>query len=134
MKKVCLFIVTLLVAAAAADRASALPPINAAWHEKYAALKGEVEAKLGAEMSAKCNVCHVAGKGKKEKNAYGVAVGKHITKAEITKIKESAGDDLDKATAETKKYILAGIEKADAEKSASGKTFGEILKSGKLPE
>lgn len=134
MKKVCvLFVLALGVIAFGVHRASALPPINVQWHEKYAALKGEVEAKLGTESTAKCNVCHV-GKSKKDKNDYGKAVGKFVTKAGITKIKEEAGDDLDKATAATKKYILEGLEKAEGEKSTSGKTFGEIIKSGKLPE
>lgn len=133
MKKICVFIVLAVgVIAFGVHRASALPPINVQFHEKYSALKGEVEAKLGTESTAKCNVCHV-GKSKKDKNEYGKAVGKYVTKAAITKIKEDAGDDLDKAQAETKKYILEGLDKTEAEKSPSGKTYGEILKSGKLP-
>ena len=40
-----------------------------------------------------------------------------------------AGDD-----AGMKKYIQEGLQKAEAEKSASGKTFGEMLKAGTLPE
>lgn len=135
MKKVCLLVVlSLFVVVAIAQHAQALPPINAAFHEKYAALKDEVTAKLGAENNDKCNVCHIAGKGKKEKNAYGIAVGKHINKAGIAKIKEAAGDNLEKATADTKTYILEGLTKAEAEKNAAGMSFGDIIKSGKLPE
>jgi hypothetical protein len=125
MKKVCILAVIALAAAAAlSHRASALPPINAAWHEKYSALKDEVTAKLGAENNDKCNVCHIAGKGKKERNAYGMAVSKYITKAKYNEIKEDAEA--------AKKYILEGLDKAESEKNAAGKTFGEIFKSGKL--
>jgi hypothetical protein len=126
MKKVSVLVVlTLLVVAVVSHRASALPPINAQWQEKYSALKDEVVKQLGDKDSDKCNVCHVAGMGKKEKNAYGVAVGKFVTKAKYNEIKENA--DAAKA------YILEGLGKAEAEKNAAGKTYGEIIKSGKLP-
>ena len=51
----------------------------------------------------KCNVCHVKGEKKEVRNAYGEALHK------------------------------IGLEKAAAEKSAGGMTYGELLKSGKLP-
>ena len=88
----------------------------------------------GEESTAKCNVCHIAGKGKKEKNAYGLAVGKFVTKAQITKIKEDAGDNADAAAEATKKYILEGLAKVEGEKAADGKTYGDAIKAGKLPQ
>jgi hypothetical protein len=134
MNRVCLFVVVALVGAlCGARQASALPPINVQWHEKYSALKEQVVKTYGEESTAKCNVCHIAGKGKKEKNAYGIAVGKFVTKAEITKIKEDAGDNADAAAEATKKYILEGLSKVEAEKAADGKTYGEAIKAGKLP-
>jgi hypothetical protein len=134
MNRVCLFVaVALGLAAGGAREAAALPPINVQWHEKYSALKDQVVKTYGEESTAKCNVCHIAGKGKKEKNAYGIAVGKFITKAEITKIKEDAGDNADAAAEATKKYILEGLAKVEAEKAADGKTYGEAIKAGKLP-
>ncbi len=134
MNRVCLFVaVALGLAAGGAREAAALPPINVQWHEKYSALKDQVVKTYGEESTAKCNVCHIAGKGKKEKNAYGIAVGKFVTKAEITKIKEDAGDNADAAAEATKKYILEGLAKTEAEKAADGKTFGEAIKAGKLP-
>jgi hypothetical protein len=134
MNRVCLFVaVALALAAGTAREAAALPPINVQWHEKYSALKDEVVKTYGEESTAKCNVCHIPGKGKKEKNAYGIAVGKFITKAEITKIKDDAGDDADAAAEATKKYILEGLAKVEAEKAADGKTYGEAIKAGKLP-
>lgn len=135
MKRFCLVaVLTLVAVATVANSASALPPINVQWHEKYSALKDAVAAKYGDASTGKCNVCHVDGKGKKEKNEYGAVVGKYITKAEITAIKEKLGDDTDGAAEITKKYILEGLSKVEAEKGANGQTFGELIKAGKLPE
>ncbi len=129
-----LLVVTLVAWSLAAKSASALPPINVQWHEKYSALKDAVVKTYGEESTARCNVCHIAGKGKKERNAYGMAVGKFIKKAEITKIKDDAGDDADAAAEATKKYILEGLAKVEGEKAADGKTYGEAIKAGKLPQ
>jgi hypothetical protein len=137
MKKVCLCLLLVLVAMSwNMKSASALPPLNAAWHEKYASLKDQVTSKLGEASNDRCNVCHVPGKGKKEKNDYGKAVGKFITKAKVTEIREkgeASGADADKISAETKKYILEGLQKAEAEKSAAGKSYGELMTAGQLP-
>src|SRR5262245_48001335 len=103
MKKVCVCLVLVLVVIGwNMKSASALPPINAAWHEKYAALKDVVASKLGDASNDRCNVCHIPEKGKKEKNDYGKAVGKFLTKAKITEIREKgekAGADADKISA-----------------------------------
>ena len=120
MKKVCACVVLCLFAVAwSAQSASALPPFNKEWVAKYN--PGEKNA---AFKDAKCNVCH-AGDNKKMKNEYGKAVGKYLTKANYLKIKE---DD-----AAAKKYILEGLQKAESEKSSAGKSYGELLKAGKLP-
>ncbi len=135
MKRVCgLILVTLVVLAFSARSAWALPPINIEWHGKYSALKDAVVKTYGEESTAKCNVCHIAGKGKKERNAYGMAVSKFITKAQIAKIKEDAGDNTEAGNEATKKYILEGLAKAEGEKAADGKTYGDAIKAGKLPE
>jgi len=120
MKKVCVCLVLVLVAVAmSVPSASALPPFNKEWVAKYN--PGESNATF---KEAKCNVCH-AGESKKMKNEYGKAVGKYLTKAKYNEIKE------DEAAA--KKYILDGLAKAEAEKSSSGKSYGEMLKAGELP-
>jgi hypothetical protein len=122
MKKVCVkFVLCCVAAALLASQASALPPFNKEWTGKYA----EGNAKLGeAATAAKCNVCHV-GKSKKDKNEYGKAVGKYLTKKQYEAVKA----DADAA----KKYVIEGLEKSEAEKSASGKSYGEIIKAGELP-
>jgi lipopolysaccharide export system protein LptA len=44
---------------------------NVQWHEKYSALKDEVEKTYGEESTAKCNVCHIPDKGKKRRTPTG---------------------------------------------------------------
>ena len=124
MKKVCMtFVLGCVAVALCASQASALPPFNKEWTAKYVEGNGNA-AFVEAVGTTKCNVCHF-GKSKKDKNEYGTAVGKYLKKAEYDKIKA------DPATA--KKFIIDGLEKAEAEKAASGKTYGEILKGGELP-
>jgi hypothetical protein len=124
MKKVCVCLVLGLITVAwSIQSASALPPFNKEWTAKY--VEGNSNAKfVEAVSTAKCNVCH-EGTSKKQHNAYGKAVQKYLTKAKYNEIKE------DEAAA--KKYILEGLQKAEAEKNASGKTYGELLKGGTLP-
>lgn len=105
--------------------AIALPPFNIQWKAKYVD-GSKNEAFVKAVDEAKCNVCHdPASKSKKDHNVYGKAVKKFLTKADYNKVK---GDE-----AVAKKYILEALQKAEAEKAADGKTYGEKLKEGKLP-
>lgn len=124
MKKVCASLMLGLVMIGwSANSASALPPFNKEWTAKY--VEGNSNAKfVEAVGTAKCNVCH-AGTSKKEHNEYGKAVKKYLTKAKYTEIKEDE--------AAGKKYILESLQKAEAEKNGSGKTWGELLKAGTLP-
>jgi hypothetical protein len=124
MKKVCVSLVLVLVVIGwSVNSASALPPFNKEWMAKY--VEGNSNAKfVEAVSTAKCNVCH-QGTSKKEHNEYGKAVKKYLTKAKYTEIKEDE--------AAGKKYILEGLQKAEAEKNGSGKTYGEMLKAGTLP-
>jgi hypothetical protein len=124
MKKVCACLVIVVVAGAVSvQSASALPPFNKEWMAKYK--DGNSNSKfVEAVETAKCNVCH-EGMSKKMKNEYGKTVGKYLTKAKYNEIKE------DEAAA--KKYILEGLQKAEGEKNGSGKTYGEMLKTGILP-
>ena len=120
MKKACWCFALVVVAIGwSMQSASALPPFNKEWVAKYN--EGDKNAKY---VEAKCNVCH-EGTSKKMKNEYGKVVGKYLTKAKYNEIKE------DEAAA--KKYILEGLQKAEGEKSKSGKSYGELLKAGQLP-
>ncbi|MCA9155627.1 MAG: hypothetical protein R3C99_20290 [Pirellulaceae bacterium] len=70
-----------------------------------------------AMAEAKCGICH-PGKDKKERNNYGMALGKAL----------GAPKQMDAAK------IMEAIKKVEGEPSAvEGKTFGDLLKEGKLP-
>lgn len=65
----------------------------------------------------KCNVCH-EGSSKKDKNAYGIAYGVVLNAKNV------------KDAAEIQKALVG----AEAKPSQiAGKTFGDLLKEGKLP-
>lgn len=124
MKKVCVTLTLVVLALGwSYQSASALPPFNKEWMAKYKEGNGNAKF-VEAIDTAKCNVCH-EGMSKKMKNEYGKAVGKFLTKAKYNEIKD------DEAAA--KKYILEGFQKAEGEKSAGGKSFGEMFKAGELP-
>jgi len=73
---------------------------------------------LGSLVSkTKCYVCH-ASKNKKKRNDYGKALKKIIGKKNEKDIKK----------------IIAALDKVAKEKSSvKGKTFGDLIKEGKLP-
>ena len=72
-----------------------------------------VEAK-----TAKCAICHPKPKDKAQRNNNGKAMGKVLG---AKNLKDAA-------------KVTEGLKKAEAEKSAvDGKTFGDLLKEGKLP-
>jgi hypothetical protein len=124
MKKVCVTMVLGLMAVAfCVQSASALPPFQKEWKAKYADGNSNA-AFVAAVETAKCNVCHT-GTSKKDHNEYGKVVKKFLTKAKYNEIKEDAEA--------AKKYILESLTKAEAEKAANGKTYGEMLKAGELP-
>jgi hypothetical protein len=115
----------MFVAVVLASPAMALPPFDKEWKGKY--LEGNTnDTFVKAAAAAKCNVCHdSASKSKKDKNEYGKAIGKYLTKDEFNKIKADAEA--------ARKFIMEGFAKAEAEKSADGKTYGERIQAGTLP-
>ena len=127
MKKFCLSMLFMAIVSLSTMPAWAIPPFAEAFKKKY--VEGNKDqAFVDAVGAAKCNVCHM-GEKKKDKNEYGKAVGMHLKKADFT------GDakKFDPKSEEGAKAIAEGLTKTEAEKSAAGKTFGEIIKSGKLP-
>jgi len=95
------------------NQADARPQYNKAFHETYSGNK-EVAA-LAA--NAKCSACHVGAK-KTDRNDYGMALAKLV----------GAKNEKDDAK------IKAALKAAEGEKSGTeGKTFGDLLKDGKLP-
>jgi hypothetical protein len=110
-----------------ASSASALPPFKKAWEDKYGSnytdLAGSEKAVGGG-----CNVCHVKGADKKQRNDYGKILAKY------TGGKAAATLKADKSKLpEILKTLGEGFEKAEGEKSAAGQTYGDLIKAGKLP-
>jgi hypothetical protein len=125
MKKSCLMLFCLALVGTSAESAWAIPPFDLAFKKEYVAAGSPLAEKV-AEV--KCNVCH-KGTMKKDRNEFGMAVSKYLKKADF------AGDDkkFDPKSPEGAAKLKEGLEKATAEKSSSGKTFGELLKAGELP-
>ena len=118
-----LLVVGVLTTLLGEQTASALPPFNKEWIAKY--VTGNPNAGFVAAVGmAKCNVCH-KGTSKKDHNEYGVALKKFITKKGYDALKANP--------VAAAKYITDGLASGEAEKSAAGKTFGELIKEGKLP-
>lgn len=98
----------------AANTAQARPNYLAAFKKAY--------TDVAKNNKVNCFVCHEkndAGKlDKKKRNNFGQALGKALGKKNV----KSASD------------VTAALKKAEGEKSAvEGKTFGDLLKDGKLP-
>lgn len=100
-----------VAAVAFAPEAQARPDyLNKGFGPAYPALKSEVE-------TAKCGVCHFGDK-KSNRNDYGKAFGEALGEKNVkdeAKIKEA----------------LTKSEKGKS--STEGKTFGDLIKDGKLP-
>jgi len=91
------------------DDADARPQYLKAFAVKYKNLTSQAKKQ-------KCNVCHY-GKKKKNRNDYGEALMKHVGKK----------------NQKDPKKIDEALEKAAKEKKSKDKTFGDLIKAGKLP-
>ncbi|MBT5020783.1 MAG: hypothetical protein HON04_18785 [Planctomicrobium sp.] len=111
----------LLVAAVAVVGMFAAAPQQAEARPQY--LKGFVgQYDISEATELKCGVCHGSKDGKpggdkKKVSDYGKALGKALGKKNV-----KGADDI--------KAALKAAEKGDA---GDGKTFGDLLKAGKLP-
>ncbi|HTU25277.1 MAG TPA: hypothetical protein VMF30_07770 [Pirellulales bacterium] len=131
MNKVVTFTLLAVVLAVAlswrAASVQAYPEFKEEFDKKYVkdanvpGIAAEEKALSQAAGTAKCNICHVKGENKKVRNSYGEALDKLLDKgdkknvAKINKALDSAAD-----------------EKSDPN-VANSPTFGELIKSGKLP-
>ena len=94
--------------------AQARPDYLKAFNATYPALKTEAEA-------AKCGICHPEEK-KSVRSDYGKAYGTAVGEKNV----KFAADE---------KKLTDALKKIESEKSATaGKTYGELIKEGKLPK
>jgi len=113
---------------AKAQCALAIPPFWAQFEAKYVkkdATDEKQKAFAATLVETKCNVCHIKGKEKKERNAYGMELAKLLNKKDFSPERMKA--EPDKANQE----IQAALDKVAAMKSSF--TFGELITVGALP-
>ncbi len=107
-----------------ASSAQARPGYEKVFADKYGTDVKDAWEKVGVKDDegkvSHCNTCHVAGKKKDERNVYGQALAKTGLKKEADAKK--VGDAMDKVAA------MHSNPKDD-----KSPTFGELIKSGKLP-
>jgi hypothetical protein len=130
MKKflVCALVVIGLSFGVAVSPAFAIKEFGEHWGALYVKdSKNEDFKKLAGE--AKCNVCHVDGANKKERNPYGQEVAKLLKKKDFKGPPDRFKEDAAKAKTE----IEAAFKKIEEIKAKDGKTFGEKIKAGQLP-
>ena len=134
MKKfVTLCLLSVAVITWIAPTAQALAPFKKAFQKKYVDEAGD-DFK-GAFKKASCNTCHVKGKKKDERNAYGDELAKLIDGDAQALNKAACKNGAEARKSETEK-ILAELDKAFdevAKKDAVDGTYGERIKAGKLP-
>jgi hypothetical protein len=121
--------VALLVAVgvlAAPETALAINEFKREFIKKYAGENAPAEFK-GVVEAAGCNICHIRGQNKRERNEYGMALSKFL------KVVDFQGPNKKFAGGEAEKIIADALGKAEMDKSKSGATFGEVIKQGKLP-
>jgi hypothetical protein len=126
-------LVSMLVASAASPRAQALAPFKTAFQKKYVDQSDNAAFKE-AFKKANCNTCHLkGGKTKDERNLYGEELAKLIEGNANQRLKEAGEAGRKTETAK----LLAELEKAFEEvakmKDEAGQTYGERIKTGKLP-
>jgi len=134
MKRVLLMMLcaAVFVGANASD-AFALPAFKKLFAEKYAPEGSNADFEEAVKKSG-CYTCHVKGEEKSVNTPYGAALAKEVpgdAKDRIDAAKEDGTDDAEKD--KINKEFEAAMIAVEKVKSASGKTYGEILKSHNLP-
>ena len=124
----------LLVCGLFTSKSDALPDFKKAFEEKYVKPANDPQfTKL--VKTTNCNVCHVKGEEKTVRNAYGEALEKLVNgnaKQRLDAAKKAGAEAAEKA--KLMNEFDAALTKTEADKSAGGVTYGELLKQHKLPE
>ncbi|HUG18482.1 MAG TPA: hypothetical protein VMM56_05855 [Planctomycetaceae bacterium] len=92
-------------------------PVTEARPQYFNQFKSDYPKLATAAQKEKCVLCHDA-RNKRVRNAYGGAVSEGLTKR---------NEKFEPA-------ITRALKKAEAAKSPGGKTFGEMIEAGELPE
>jgi len=119
--------------------ASALPPLPKYIEDYYSASPEHAKyAQMykGLEGEQKCDACHKPGIDKKAKghglNDYGQAVHKYFKHRDFNKADKLGQDNAEQRDI-AQKLIADALKQADQEKNSAGKTYGELIRTGRLP-
>lgn len=115
--------------------AVAIPPFKKAFEQKYAAVLEDQEVKK-TFRKANCNICHLKGKKKDVRNAYGSQLAELIeggAKERIDIAKEAGDEQVKAVTEQLVAELNEALVQAEEMEKEPGQKFGEIIKSGALP-
>jgi hypothetical protein len=104
-----------LLVAATARQAQARPLYSTWWSQTYESV---VKKNGVGKTVAKCNVCHIGTKDKKQRNEYAKAIEKALDGSKNLKKKDD---------------FVAALKKVEEQKNGNGSTFGDLLKKDELP-
>ncbi len=109
--------------------------LNASDASAHSAFKKAFQTKIKA-ASVKCDACHVKGQKKDVRNDFGKVFAKLLKDKKLTDLyntaKKEGTDARKKAEEKMAKEFLAVLDKAKAEKSPAGATWGSLIDSKKL--
>jgi hypothetical protein len=124
----------LFVSLVCASPALAIPEFNKQWKERYLKPFEEGETKFEPSedfqklaKKAGCNLCHIKGLKKTERNEYGQAMSKYLKKEDFSKERLKAEPE------KVKEEIIAALKKLDADVSEDGESFLKKMIDAKLP-
>ena len=127
MKKICLAACAgFVISAVLVDSARAVKVFTTEFNAVYLEDCDDAEFVETAKQR-KCSVCHF-GKKKKDLNAYGVAIGTLLDEDHYKS--RRVREEPEKVSQE----VREALKKAESMKTPCGLTWGELLKSGKLPD
>ena len=108
--------------------------------QKYFPKDGDTAMKKAYEMSS-CNFCHIGGAtdaDRKNRNAYGQALAKLLKKEDSENLTFKVKNQNPELYQKTEEKVIKALETVENERSEpnnkNSPTFGELLKSGKLPK
>ncbi|MCE9546545.1 MAG: hypothetical protein K8T25_13645 [Planctomycetia bacterium] len=129
--------ILILVCVCGSSVALAMPPFKKAFEGKYVTPPTANPALAAPFAAASCNVCHVNGKKKNVRNAYGDDLSKELAKLLGVPVKKFLATPPAAGNPPPMQAVLKQLDTAftnvEQNKAANGETYGARIKAGKLP-
>ena len=125
-------IVSLITVGALTQHALALREFKKSFEDRY--VKPLEKNAQRVFRRANCNVCHVKGEKKDVHNAFGAEIAQRIqgdAKDRLKQAKQSASRDQE--LAQVLLELATALDQVESLPAADGTTFGDRIRSGKLP-